>query len=452
MGQPEPAAEWVATDRLIPWESNPRRNDHAVEQVAASIERFGFASPIIARPGGEVIAGHTRLKAAQQLGLEEVPVRYLDLTDTEARALAIADNRLGELADWDDDGLAEVMRSIQADGGDLGDLGWDDEALAEALGDEPAPPADDEAPEVQAEVHSKPGEVYELGPHRLICGDCRSAEDVARLLDGASVNVAFTSPPYASQRKYDESSGFKPIPPDEYVDWFEAVQANVRQHLADDGSWFVNIKEHCEDGQRSLYVKDLTIAHVRRWAWRFVDELVWAHGGLPGAWPNRFKNAFEPILHFSRCAGIVFNPSKVAHSSDACFHGNKEGKRVGAHGKVDGKIGWSGNDVDREAGLALPSNVLRMPNTPASRQGTEGHGATFPLGLPTFFIKAFSDPGDVIFDPFLGSGTTLIAAAQHGRIGYGAELSPGYCDVIRRRWTRYATEHSIDPGPGALDG
>ena len=137
---PKPAAEWVPLDKLTPWAANPRRNDHAVEKVAASIDRFGFASPIIARPSGEVIAGHTRLKAAQHLGLDSVPVRYLDLTDTEARALAIADNRLGELAEWDDEGLAEVMRSIQADGGDLGDLGWDDTDLATLVDSgEPAP-------------------------------------------------------------------------------------------------------------------------------------------------------------------------------------------------------------------------------------------------------------------------------------------------------------------------
>ena len=136
----EPAAEWVNIGELTPWAANPRKNDHAVQQVAASIERFGFASPIIARPTGEVIAGHTRLKAAQQLKLEEVPVRYLDLTDTEARALAIADNRLGELAEWDDEGLAEVMRSIQADGGDLDNLGWsasDVDLLSSNFGFEP---------------------------------------------------------------------------------------------------------------------------------------------------------------------------------------------------------------------------------------------------------------------------------------------------------------------------
>ena len=438
----EPAAEWVDIGALTPWAANPRKNDHAVQQVAASIERFGFASPIIARPTGEVIAGHTRLKAAQQLKLEEVPVRYLDLTDTEARALAIADNRLSELADWDDEGLAEVLRSIQADGGDLGDLGWDDEALAEALGDEPAPHADDDAPEVQAEVHSRAGEVYELGPHRLICGDCRNAEDVARLLDGVSVNVAFTSPPYASQRKYDESSGFKPISPDEYVDWFEAVQANVRQHLAEDGSWFVNIKEHCEDGQRSLYVKDLTIAHVRRWAWRFVDELAWVHSGFPGRWPDRFKNAHEAIFQFSP-SRPKFRPGSVCVQGTTFAYRSESRMALGDNG--DGFD--SGATPERVPGLAYPSNVIKMP-----AGGDGSHTAAFPLGLPTFFVKAFSDPGDVIFDPFLGSGTTLIAAAQHGRIGYGSELSPGYCDVIRRRWTRYATENNIDPGPGALDG
>ena len=129
----EAAAVYVDPGTLTPWEQNPRDNEEAIEQVARSIERFGFASPIIARPSGEVIAGHTRLKAAQHLGLEQVPVRYLDLTETEARALGLAATRLGELAAGADEGLAEVMRSIQADGGDLGDLGWDDEALAEAL-------------------------------------------------------------------------------------------------------------------------------------------------------------------------------------------------------------------------------------------------------------------------------------------------------------------------------
>ena len=98
---------------------------------------------------------------------------------------------------------------------------------------------------------------------------------------------------------YDESSGFRPIPPDEFTDWFEDVQSSVHAVLADDGSWFVNIKEHCDGGQRHLYVKDLTIAHVRRWGWRYVDELCWVTGGFPGKFDERFKNGFEPVFHFA---------------------------------------------------------------------------------------------------------------------------------------------------------
>src|ERR1039458_744061 len=111
--------------------------------------------------------------------------------------------------------------------------------------------------------------------HRLLCGDARRREDVERLLAGAKASVVITSPPYASQRKYDESSDFRPIPPDQYVEWFRDVARNITAVLAPGGSFFLNMKEHADGGQRSLYVKDLTLAHVRQWGWRFVDELCW---------------------------------------------------------------------------------------------------------------------------------------------------------------------------------
>ena len=125
------AAEWVGVDALIPWADNPRDNEAAVQTVADSIKRFGFASPIIARRAdGEVIAGHTRLKAARRLGLDRVPVRYMDLDPTDARLLALADNKLGELADWSD-GLADVLRILEEDGADLDGLGFSDEEMEE---------------------------------------------------------------------------------------------------------------------------------------------------------------------------------------------------------------------------------------------------------------------------------------------------------------------------------
>src|SRR5664279_1262772 len=146
--------------------------------------------------------------------------------------------------------------------------------------------------------------------HRLLCGDARSTEDVARLFAGAKANVAITSPPYASQREYDPSSGFKPIPVDGYVEWYKAVAACIEAVLAPDGSCFLNIKAHAEDGERSLYVMDLVIAHQRKWGWMFVDEFCWrkTDNGFPGGWGNRFKNAWEPVFHFNRQSEIKFRP------------------------------------------------------------------------------------------------------------------------------------------------
>ncbi len=441
-------AQWVDVESLVPWDQNPRVNAAAVADVAKSISRFGFGSVIIARTSTrEIIAGHTRVLAAKQLGLDKVPVRFLDLDESEAHALAVADNKLSELADWDADVLGDVLRDLESDGVDLDGLGFGDEELRELLAalDPGLVEPEEDAPEVQDEVQSEAGRVYELGPHRLMCGDCRDPAVVAALLDGSEIQMAFTSPPYASQRTYDESSGFKPIRPDDYVDWFDAVQANVRAHLAADGSWFVNIKEHCEDGQRSLYVKDLTIAHVRRWGWYFVDELCWHRNSIPGLFPGRFKNLWEPVLHFGAESGtgIKCDHYAVASPGDGFTYSPGLVKRMKATGSEE-----NGAELTPQS-MVLPGNVLHI--NADSQQVQSGHTAPFPLALPRFFIKAYTDTGDVVFDPFLGSGTTLLAAAAEGRIGYGCELSAGYCDVIRRRWTKYATENGIDPGPGALD-
>ena len=168
----------------------------------------------------------------------------------------------------------------------------------------------DEVSEPPADPITRVGDIWIVGKHRLVCGDCRDESVVRRLFEGAKANVAITSPPYASQREYDASSGFKPIPPEKYSEWFGAVAANIASVLAPDASYFLNIKEHAEDGQRNLYVKDLALAHVREWGWRFVDEFCWRNtaNGVPGGWPNRFKNAWEPVFHFTKADKIKFRP------------------------------------------------------------------------------------------------------------------------------------------------
>jgi hypothetical protein len=437
------AATWEAIDSLTPWDRNPRRNDHAVKTVADSIRRFGFGSPIIARTADRVIiGGHTRWKAAQLLGMDKVPVRFLDLDPAEAAALALADNKLAELAEWDDEAVADILGELERQGTPIDGLGWDDDELRELLGDgiEAAPPSDD-APELDedGEPNSTAGTVYQLGPHRLVCGDCRDADMVSRLMDGRRINLAFTSPPYASQRKYDETSGFKPIPPDDYVAWFDAVQANVRAHLAADGSWFVNIKEHTESGQKHLYVLDLCITHVRGWSWRLIDQLVWRRGGMPGLFGPRFKNEWEPIFHFSASEDVRFRPDNVREDRESSGEFRPD--------KLSIRQGKTTRGIMKHYDSVLPGNVIECAM--GSNAGS-GHSAAFPLALPQFFVKAYSDDGDAVYDPFMGSGTTLMAAAAEGRIAYGCEISPRYCDLIRRRWTMWAVQNGIDPGPGAL--
>ncbi len=283
-----------------------------------------------------------------------------------------------------------------------------------------------------------------IGPNRLICGDCREHGVVARLFEDAKANVVITSPPYATQREYDPTSGFKPVRPEEYTEWFRDVAANIQSVLAADGSYFLNLKEHAQNGQRHLYVKKLVIAHVEQWGWRFVDELCWrkTDNGVPGGWNNRFKNAWEPVFHFCRQEKIKFWARAVGHVSEDCFDYSPDNPKstsgsgllgTGPRGKMaGGSREWEHLFVSRDGrhrGVARPSNVLEI--RAETSQGS--HSAPFPRALVEFFVKAYSDAGDLVFDPFPGSGTTIAAAAALNRIGYGAEISPAYCDVILRR-------------------
>jgi site-specific DNA-methyltransferase (adenine-specific) len=290
--------------------------------------------------------------------------------------------------------------------------------------------------------------------HRLVCGDSRDPATIARLFDRSKANVVITSPPYASQRQYDETSGFSPIPPQEYVGWYKSVADIIAANLAPCGSYFLNIKPHAQDGERSLYVADLVIAHRRQWGWRFVDEFCWrkTDNGVPGGWNNRFKNAFEPVYHFCRQPEIKFRPDAVGHVSADCFDYSPDNPKsksgsgllgTGARGKAAAKPGTSDED-GRHQGLARPSNVIEVKSE--SSQGS--HSAPFPRALVGFFIKAFSDAGDVVFDPFMGSGTTIAAAHVLDRNSFGCEISPLYCDVIILRWQQLAGANATLAGDG----
>jgi hypothetical protein len=264
---------------------------------------------------GGIIAGHGRYLAALKLGLETAPVIILDhLNEIDKRAYLLADNKLAELSYWDDLTLASELAALKNADIDLGDLGFSDDELRQLLADTDLPDADETEeqaiPEPPAEPVTRGGDVWLIGKQRLICGDCRDPDVVHRLFDRVRANLVITSPPYAAQREYDASSGFTPILPEMYSEWFRIIAENIAAILAPDGSYFLNIKEHSEDGERSLYVKDLVIAHQRKWGWRFRGRILLEE--------YRERSAGQMAQPAEECvgAGVSFLPELRTSSSD----------------------------------------------------------------------------------------------------------------------------------------
>lgn len=412
----EAAAVWVEIERLKPWSDNPRDNDHAVEGVAESIRRFGFGAPILARKAdGEIIAGHTRIKAAVKLGLDRVPVRYLDLDPVQAHLLALADNRLGEIADWSGE-LSEVLRGLEAEGADLDGLGWSSEELGELMArldaTEPST-GDDDAPEVDedGEADSQRGMVYQLGPHRLVCGDSRDpAVWEALLAGGERLRMVWTDPPYGVAYV----GGNHMLTPEErraaggqIVENDEQSPEELRAFLADALGLAL---AHCEPGAAWYVAAPPGPLHqvfgavlLEFGVWR--QTLVW------------IKDRF------------VLGRSDYHYRHEPIFYGWAPGA---AHFFVD----------DRTL-----DSVLEVQRPTRSAE----HPTMKPIDLVRRCIENSSKPGWIVGEPFGGSGTTLIASAAAGRVARVIEFAPRYCDVIRRRWTRWAKDHGLDPGPGALE-
>jgi DNA modification methylase len=421
---------------IVEHPANPRQGD--VGAICESIEANGwFGVVTVQRSSGHILDGNHRHRAMSMLGRDKIGVSWVDVDDATALRILLAANRTGDLATYDDPVLADILQSIAANDTLVG-TGYDGDDLDNLLADmafDDEPPEADEPPAPLEKVRkiSKPGDVWLLGDHRLMCGDSRDPVQVAALLDGAEINLGFTSPPYADRRKYDEDSGFKPIPPDDYVEWFRPIADTVKTHLAENGSWFVNIKASVEPSGDSseLYVLDLVLAHARDWGWNFATEFCWERIGVPKSVTRRFKNQFEPVYQFAQ-GQWKMRPDAVRHESSLAIERDGSGRSPndedtqGAHGDVF---------TDRRGeGMAYPGN--RIPTFAGSHEAT-GHAAAFPVGLPQFFIMAYTDEGDNVYDPFTGSGSTILAANNTGRTGYGMELSPAYCDIICNRWQRH---------------
>lgn len=263
--------------------------------------------------------------------------------------------------------------------------------------------------------------VSPCGRFEIRNGDCRS---VLAGMDPDSVDLIVTSPPYADRR----ASTYGGPAPDDYVAWFLPIAEQLKRVLRPTGSFVVNIKEGVRDGERLTYGYELVLA-LKKQGWRWVEEFPWVKSNsFPGRWPNRFRDGWERCYHFTRNPTFTMNQADVMIPvGDWAAKGSKrrderQESSTGSGFSVN-RANWTGRDA------VLPDNVLRL----ATQASNKGHSAVFPVGLPAWFIKLLSNPGDLVLDPFCGSGTTGVASLQLGRRFIGVELKPDYFELAARR-------------------
>lgn len=259
----------------------------------------------------------------------------------------------------------------------------------------------------------------------IICGD---ALDVLAGMPDGSIDLIVTSPPYANSRKRTYGG----IHPDDYVAWFLPISGQLLRVLKPSGSFVLNIKERVLGGERHTYVIELILA-LRGQGWRWTEEYCWhKKNSYPGKWPNRFRDSWERCLHFTREKRFKMNQqavmvpmgdwagSRLRNLSETDKRRDESKVRSGFGKKI---LNWVGRE------LAYPSNVLHM----ATECYNQSHSAAFPLALPEWFIKLFSDEGDTVLDPFLGSGSTAVAAKSLRRRYLGIDVKPEYCELATER-------------------
>jgi len=540
------AATWERASTLTAWDRNPRINDHAVQSVAASILRFGWGAPVLARAAGrEVIAGHTRLKALAFLEVHRrvdgdtwaprvpggppfvlegapgpgyVPCRLLALSESEAHALALADNRTAELAEWDEDALGKLLAEMRGDEISLADLGWDGDAL-QALIDgtttvqehRRAKPGDD-APEVQSEVHSRPGEVYELGPHRVMCGDSTDPEAVAVLLSGSEALVLHADPPYGMGKERDGVANdnlYRGKLDAFQMEWWQAW----RPHLADNASTYV--WGNAPDLWRWWYLHLLPFEDEHPEGIALRNEIVWDKGSGFGM-ASEAQRSFTPATE--RCLFAMRGAQGFGNVNADDYWEGWEPIRSYLAGEVE-TMGWGPSDIKRICGVGMYSHWFSKSQwtmipekhyralqeaaegqaflRPFGAQRTEydtlllsgehralreefnagraffdnthdvmrdvwefprvhgderhGHATPKPVAMMERVARSSAPEGGLVVEPFGGSGSTLMGCEAAGRVCFTMELLPEWVDVIRRRYTAWALVNDLDPGPGRLD-
>ena len=380
-----------------PYEKNPRKNSGAVKYIKESIRQFGFKVPIVIDSNRVIVCGHTRLLAAKSLGMTEVPcIMADDLTDDQINAFRLADNKVGEFAEWDMDLLGDELDAI-ADASDI-----DMEALGFDLSEteEETEIVEDEVPE-EVEPVCKKGDVWQLGEHRLLCGDSTSYDDVSKLMNGEIADIAFTSPPYnagqtptevkmGKRTKYNGNEDDKDE--DNYTEFLCKYLENT---LKNSKYSFMNIQS-LSNNKKSI------IDLMYKFRNQFCDTIIWDKIGSQPAMANNVLNSEFEYIHI--------------------FGGNAS--------RAIGTIPFRGTI----------SNILHLA-AQRKNEFSKIHNATFSVEFAAYFVKNFAK--ESVLDLFGGTGTTLIACEQLGRKCFMIELDPHYCDVIIDRWEKLTGQKAV---------
>jgi DNA modification methylase len=382
--------EFWAVEHLSPYRFRLRKNDHAVDRMIASVREYGFKIPLLVSGDGEVIDGHLRLKAAQKLGFTEVPVIVCDdWTPEQIRAFRLMANRSANWAEWDPDMVARELAELNFQAFDLSLTGFDPKEIDELLVPRPDEQSLAATPVPPRLPVSAPGDLWICGDHRVLCGDATNPGDVARLCVSEAPVIMVTDPPYGVGYVpgWRERAGLGKIRQigtvenDDRVDWSEAFQLFRGDVVY---VWHAG-----------LYAGEVADS-LRQCGFEIRSQIVWSK------------------QHFALSRGHYH------WQHEPCWYAVRRGQA--AH--------WCGDR--RQSTLWEVSNL--NPFGGGRAEEVTGHGTQKPVELMRRPIVNHTERGAVVYDPFLGSGTTLVAAEDTGRICYGLELQAGYVDVIVLRW------------------
>lgn len=390
---------------LIPYVNNSRtHSDLQITQIAGSIREFGFTNPVLIDENNNVIAGHGRIAAAKLLKMTDLPCIVLSgLSDMKRKALVIADNQLATNAGWDLDLLKLELSALDESDFNLDILGFDEEFLKSLEAQEPVQGLtdDDDVPEVAENIHGvKSGDIWQLGNHRLMCGDSTSKEQVEKLMNGEKADLWVTDPPYGVD--------IKKVTKERYENTGRGNSQSSKQEISNDKiedkeSWMDFLKKvflnayFFTDEKASHYVfscqgsdKQMMMMMMQEVGWNIRHEIIW------------MKNRF------------ILGRSDYHYQHEPCLYGWKE---KGSHN-------WYGN---RDKSSVLQYDVSKNDLHPTMK----------PIGLMEEIIKNSSKLKDIILETFCGFGSTLIACEKTNRKCYGMEIDPHYCSVVIERWQNF---------------